>query len=261
VPKRGGDRVPTITLARRARARLSGLGLWLSVLRVREQIARRHLRGQGIEIGALSHPLRIPRGASVRYVDNWTEKELREQYPDLADEKIVAPDILDDATRLATIPDSSQDFVVANHFLEHCEDTVAALSTFLRVTKPGGVVYLAVPDKRQTFDSARPTTPLEHVLRDHELGPEVSRVEHYEEFARLVEGVPDADLPAYVAAALEDERYHMHFHVWTHETFLQLLEALRERLGFEIAEQRSHAHESIAVLRRLSPGPEEAPQS
>jgi len=92
------------------------------------------------------------------------------------------------------------------------------------------------------------------VLRDHELGPEVSRVEHYEEFARLVEGIRDDDLPAYVANALGDDRYHMHFHVWTHETFLELLDELRERLGFEIAEDRSHAHESIVVLRRLSLG-------
>jgi ubiquinone/menaquinone biosynthesis C-methylase UbiE len=200
----------------------------------------------------------MPRGASVKYVDKWSAEELREQYSDLADEKIVAPDIVDDATRLATVPDSSLDFVVANHFLEHCEDTIGTLRTFLRVTRPGGAVFLAVPDKRRTFDSARPTTSLEHVLRDHELGPEISRVQHYEEFARLVEGVSDDELPARVANALEDDRYHMHFHVWTHETFLELLDELRERLGFEIAEDRSHAHESIVVLRRssLAPGPE-----
>jgi SAM-dependent methyltransferase len=252
-----------MSLVRRLRARLSGIALRLTVLRVREQIARRHLRGRGIEIGALSHPLRMPRGASVDYVDRWSGEELRAQYPDLADEKIVEPDILDDATRLAAIADDSQDFVVANHFLEHCEDTVGALKTFLRVTRPGGVVFVAVPDKRRTFDSARPTTPLEHVLRDHELGPEASRVQHYEEFARLVEGVPDDALPAHVADALENDQYHMHFHVWTHETFLELLDALREPLGFEIAEERSHAHESIVVLRRsnAAAGPEAAPQS
>ena len=222
---------------------------------MREGIARRHLKGHGIEIGALSHPLRMPRGASVRYVDNWSEADLREQYPDLAGETIVAPDIIDDGTKLSTLADSSQDFVVANHFLEHCEDTVAVLSTLLRVTKPGGVVYVAVPDKRRSFDAPRPTTPTEHVLRDHELGPEVSRVQHYEEFARVVEGIPQGELPEYVSAALENERYHMHFHVWTHDSFLELLDALREPLGFEIAEARSNAHESIVVLRRIDSRP------
>lgn len=35
----------------------------------REDVAVAYLRGEGIEIGALDHPLRIPRGARVRYVD------------------------------------------------------------------------------------------------------------------------------------------------------------------------------------------------
>ena len=228
---------------------LSRLGLWLHVLRVREAIARRHLRGHGIEIGALSHPLRMPCGATVSYVDKWSVEDLRAQYPDLAGERIVSPDIVDDATTLATVSDNSQDFVVANHFLEHTEDPVAVLKTFLRVTKPGGIVYLAVPDKRKTFDSRRQVTSVAHVLRDHESGPEGSREGHYREFAQLVEGVSDADLSAHVAAAMEDERHHMHFHVWTHGAFLTLLDALREPLGFDVVETRSNAHESIVVLR------------
>ncbi len=111
---------------------VSRLGLWLHVLRVREAIARRHLRGHGIEIGALSHPLRMPRGATVSYVDKWSVEDLRSQYPDLAGERIVSPDIVDDATTLATVSDNSQDFVVANHFLEHTEDPVAVLKRFSR---------------------------------------------------------------------------------------------------------------------------------
>ncbi len=191
----------------------------------------------------------MPRGAAASYVDRWSLEDLHSQYPDLAGEKIVAPDIVDDATTLETVPDDSQDFVVANHFLEHTEDPVAVLKTFLRVTKPGGVVYLAVPDKRKTFDSERPVTSVAHVLSDYEDGPERSREGHYREFAQFVEGVTDADLAAHVAGAMENDRYHIHFHVWTHDAFLTLLTALREPLGFEIAEAQSNAHESIVVLR------------
>lgn len=237
-------------LPRVARERLRRLGLWLSFLRVREAIARKHLSGTGIEIGPLNLPLRIPPNATVNYVDNWTVAELRGQYPELAEQSIVSPDVIDDGTRLTKIPDRSQDFVIANHFLEHCEDMVGALATMLRVTRPGGVVFLTLPDKRRTFDAGRPTTSLEHVLRDHEAGPETSRAEHYAEFARLVEGLDDEDVPAYVTAASAEGR-HIHFHVYTHDTLVELLESLRERLGFEIVEARSHAHESVVVLRRL----------
>jgi SAM-dependent methyltransferase len=236
-------------------SRISSLGLWLRVLRVREAIARRHLRGTGIEIGALSHPLRVPSGVTVRYVDRWPLADLRRQYPDLADEEITSPDIIDDGTTLATLPDDSQDFVVANHFLEHTEDPVGTLAAFLRVTRPGGVVYVAVPDKRRTFDAERPLTSVSHVLSDHELGPEQSRRDHFEEFARLVEHVEEPALASHVEAAMGNERYHIHFHVWTHDTFLELLASVRDRLGFAIAEQRSNAHESIVVLRVL-PGQE-----
>jgi SAM-dependent methyltransferase len=235
---------------RGARERVRKIGLWLSFVRVRESIARRHLRGKGIEIGPLNLPLRTPRRATVTYVDNWTKAELREQYPELADQPIVEPDVIDDGTRLTKFADGSQDFVIANHFLEHCEDTIAALATMLRVTKPGGIVFLTVPDKRRTFDSARPTTPLVHIIRDHEIGPGASRAGHYAEFARLVEGIPEDEVPAYVANALA-ERPHIHFHVWTHETLVEQLTSLRGRLGFDIVEARSHAHESVVVLQRL----------
>src|SRR5215212_7552941 len=36
---------------------------------VREDAARRYLRGSGVEVGALHLPLRVPRTVTVRYVD------------------------------------------------------------------------------------------------------------------------------------------------------------------------------------------------
>ncbi len=42
--------------------------------------------------------------------------------------------------------DDSYDIVIANHVLEHVEDDHAALSEMDRVTKPGGFVFLSVPD-------------------------------------------------------------------------------------------------------------------
>ena len=60
---------------------------------------------------------------------------------------------------LATIPDGSQDFVIADHFIEHCQDPISALTIHFRVLKTGGILYMAVPDKRFTFDKDRPVTP------------------------------------------------------------------------------------------------------
>jgi hypothetical protein len=55
----------------------------------RAAIARRFIQGSGIEIGALHNPLRMPRGAQVRYVDRMPVAELRRQYPELEGEELV----------------------------------------------------------------------------------------------------------------------------------------------------------------------------
>src|SRR3954464_14570380 len=153
----------------------------------RRRLAKRFLRGEGLEIGALHFPLGLPRHAHARYVDRMGVEDLRREYPDLRARPLVDVDVLDDGEKLTTIPDESADFLIANHFIEHTEDPIATLRAHARVLKPGGVLYMAVPDKRSTFDIDRPITPLEHMVTDHEHGPQTSRKAHYEEWVRLVE--------------------------------------------------------------------------
>jgi predicted SAM-dependent methyltransferase len=221
------------------------------VVSARMRIAKRYLSGDGIEIGALHNPLPMPRAARVRYVDRFPVAELRSHYPELEHEPLVEVDVLDDGERLATIADSSLDFVVANHFLEHTQDPVGTLVNALRVLRPGGVFYLAVPDKRHTFDSDRPVTEFEHVLRDFDEGPEVSRREHFEEWARLVDRVPEDDVHRRAAQLMEQD-YSIHFHVWTQREALELLTTSRERLDldFEIELMERIEYEVVFVLRK-----------
>jgi SAM-dependent methyltransferase len=218
--------------------------------RKRAKLARRFLRGGGIEVGALHLPLEVPQEAEVRYVDRWPSEELRTRHPDVDVENIVPTDILDDGERLATISDASQDFVIANHFLEHCEDPIGALANMLRVLKEGGVAYLAVPDKRFIpQDLRRPRTPLAHVLQDHAAGPEGSRLHHFEEWARIVENVPEDEIAARVDELIAEE-VSIHFHVWTRRDALELLSTLGDRLGFEVEASETNGHENIFILSR-----------
>jgi predicted SAM-dependent methyltransferase len=163
-------------------------------------------------------------------------------------------DIVDDGETLRTVADGSQDFVVANHFLEHCEDTIGTLRNLLRVVRPGGVVYLSVPDKRHTFDSERASTTVEHHLRDHEDGPSGSRHAHYVD---VVQNAMKVQGDAAVAAAvldLEQRSFRIHFHCWSQTEFLQLLVELQARAGFprfDVAEFVANEREMIVVLKRL----------
>src|SRR4051794_24643687 len=154
--------------------------------RVRKQLSDRFLHGEGLEIGALHLPLALPKGAHARYVDRYSREDLRSEYPELRTHDLVQVDVVDDGETLATVPDASADFLIANHFIEHTEDPIATLGHHSRVIRPGGVLYMAVPDKRSTFDIDRPVTPLEHLIQDHEHGSQHSRSAHYEEWVRLV---------------------------------------------------------------------------
>jgi predicted SAM-dependent methyltransferase len=222
----------------------------------RWRLARRYLRGSGLEIGALHCPLRVPSGVSVRYVDRMDVAALHRHYPELPVKKLVPVDLIDDGEKLDSQADASADFIIANHFIEHTEDPLGALASHLRVIRPGGILYLAVPDRRHTFDAARPPTDIEHVVADHVEGPERSRRAHLKEWAQLVEQVAPAEVPARVHA-LQETNYSIHFHVWTTEEFTALLDhaRLKDKLPFTVEALEPNGHEFIAILRRASTKP------
>jgi SAM-dependent methyltransferase len=224
--------------------------------RARRKLADQYLRGNGIEIGALHNPL--PTSANVKYVDRLSRTELRRHYPELAAFPVVDPDIVDDGERLVKVDDSSMDFIIANHFIEHCEDPIGTLRTFAAKLRPGGTIYMAVPDKQHTFDRARPSTTFEHLQSDHADGGAASRWSHYLEFAQLA--ATSTVLPQAQAEALAhkqmDEHYSIHFHVWTKSEFQAFLESAREThlSQLTLIESITNGDEGIFILRRERQG-------
>ncbi len=191
------------------------------------------LQGDGIEIGALHNPLPLPPGARVRYVDHLPEAELRKHYPELDGQPFAPVSIIGSAQDLSTVGDASVDFVIANHLLEHLEDPVAGLKEFQRVLRPDGVLYLALPDKRRTFDRDRELTPVRHLIDEHRHGAEANRRQHYLDWATRVDKKDDTH-----AAGLLETGYSIHFHVWRGDTFLDFLVAARKEfdLDFEVVQ-------------------------
>jgi predicted SAM-dependent methyltransferase len=212
------------------------------------------LEGTGIEIGALHNPMPVDRRrATVRYVDRLPLEEQRRHYPELADHTLVAPDIIADADRLTSLADASQDFVIANHLLEHLPDAIGAMKEWYRVLRPGGILFLALPDKRLTFDKHRPRTTLAHLVADHRDRGEGSRSRHYEEYARLVHNM-EGDDAVREAARLMETSYSIHFHVWIPEDIERLIAHLRD--AFHVTWNVVHyvdstgSDEFICVLQR-----------
>jgi predicted SAM-dependent methyltransferase len=211
----------------------------------REELARAYLRGEGLEVGALNSPLPVNDITHVRYVDFETAEELRDRHVDL---NFKVPDIVDDGATLTSVPDDSQDFLIACHLIEHIEDPIGAMKNWLRVLKPGGILFLTIPDRRFTFDYYRPTTTWEHLKRDHEEGPTWSRASHFEEVIREVIGIKDDERVRQLAA---NPAKDTHFHVWTQVEMLEFVAALRRYgLDFEVEAFSAYGIEGTFVLRK-----------
>ena len=224
----------------------------------RNMIASAFLVGKGIEIGALHNPLPLPPYATVKYVDRFEKSGLYEQYPELRGLNLVSVDIVDNGESLLTFEDSSQDFIVANHFLEHCEDPIATLKTFERVLRVGGVIFLALPDKRHTFDVDRQRTTLDHLISDHINGPQLSRYTHFEEWPRHVEphfgrSYSSEEMIADRANELLEMNYSIHFHVWEPADAYELIQYITEKEGVKLSLEYFHSRsdEMLIILKKI----------
>jgi len=187
------------------------------------------LSGSGIEIGALHRPVDAPH-LRIQYVDRCTREELFDCYPELKGLPIVKTDILDDAETLRTIPSESQDFLIANHVIEHMRDPIGTLLCWQRVLKRGGRLFLAVPNRDTTFDREREITPLEHLVADHTNPDKERDFQAFLDFSRYVscrffKVKPESEYEAF-ARELEQKDYSIHFHVWDQNAFNQLLSYL-----------------------------------
>jgi hypothetical protein len=115
------------------------------------------------------------------------------------------------------------------------------------VIRPNGVLYLTLPDARETFDAPRERTTVEHLLRDHREGGHVSRHRHYKECAHLIEGHSGEILRRRVEE-MEAEDLRPHFHVWEPTTFAGFLAALE--LPFSLELLQASVGEFVVVMRK-----------
>lgn len=192
----------------------------------------RRLTGRGIEIGAFDKPLPVAPGVLVRYVDRFTTEQLRQMYPQF---NAVPVDIVDEGETLSAIESDSQDFLIASHFLEHCQNPIGAIANMLRVVRVGGRILLVIPDKDYTFDVVRDRTPFAHLLRDYAEGPSVSQREHCEEWALRIDKLEDPVEREAKVQHLIDTDWPIHYHVWNAADILELFTEARKLDGIDFA--------------------------
>lgn len=158
----------------------------------RSVLAEFYLFGNGLEIGALFNPLPIPARCTVQYVDYKSQEENRVRYPELANQTIVKTDIIDDGFILNKVENNTQDFIIANHALEHSPDPFGTLLRWMSKLKQKGIIYAAVPVATKCFDNGRSITSIDHFINDHKYFTLLDKSallkttdQHIEEFLRV----------------------------------------------------------------------------
>lgn len=219
---------------------------------LRDFAAKRYIHGTGIEIGGLHHPLKVYNNAVVKYVDRLSTEEIRKAYPNVADQPQVTVDIVDNGETLETVADGTFDFVIANHMLEHTRNPIGTVKNMLRVLKPEGILYLAIPDKRFTFDIKRDITPYEHVRRDYLESPDWSDRQHYEEWVTHVVKPGDEAAVKHHIEFLAGKAANIHFHAWTQMEIIEMFTKMKTEFGFMIEFEAilKNGHEVIVIVRK-----------
>jgi SAM-dependent methyltransferase len=120
----------------------------------------------GLEIAPAHNPV-CPKaeGWNIKTVDCVSTDELityMSNNPGNDLSKIEAVDIVWNSGALHEAIDSSLhgkfDYIVASHVFEHVPDLIGTLNSCDRLLKPGGILLLALPDRRYMFDFVRPFT-------------------------------------------------------------------------------------------------------
>ncbi|MBU2089332.1 MAG: class I SAM-dependent methyltransferase [Alphaproteobacteria bacterium] len=259
----------------------------------RPEMAQRWLSGAGLEIGALHKPTPVSPDASVAYVDYKTRQENERTYPELAAETIVETHHVGDGFVLDFIPDGSQDFLIANHALEHSPNPWGTLEVWWSKLKPAGTLYVTVPVAEKCFDKGRPISRLADMLQDRRNFLALDREaaaqateRRFREFVTISDAnirrdntMPPADPVGQAAfvearmAALRQELqqasspaammtahittinrvYDIHYHTFTPASFLRLGHAFCLSQGGRVADIRKSGGGEVIMILRKLP--------
>jgi len=130
---------------------------------------------RGIEVGALNRPIVTQLDGDVLYADHLSTEELREKYADHSD---VNANNFSDLVDVSIVTGRGSlwdaigehdkfDYIIASHVLEHIADPIGWLYGCTRILNEGGIIFLALPDKRFTFDRFRVETTTGEMLANY----------------------------------------------------------------------------------------------
>jgi SAM-dependent methyltransferase len=230
----------------------------------REQIILRGIdkAALGLEIGPSHRPVAAKRdGFNVRILDHLDAAALRNKYATHG----VDIDAIEEVDFVWTgqpldelVAGERFAWIIASHVIEHVPDLVGFLNACERILAPGGVLALAVPDKRYCFDCERensslgrvidvahaqstnhsPGTAAEYFLKVRRKGGQIAWDDRHQ---GPLEPVHDLNVAIHAMAKVRTGHYYdLHAWVFTPDSFRQIIRDLHDLRLIGLQEQHFH---------------------
>lgn len=138
----------------------------------------------GLELGACDLPTVQTHQGSCRYGDFRSSDEMSTLWGIAPDDVCRVDYVISRERKLQDQIADRFDYVIACHVVEHVPNLIGYINDLGSLLKPsgGGVIFLAIPDKRATTDATRPSTTIERVLMQHYEDTRYPTLEHIMEF-------------------------------------------------------------------------------
>ncbi len=239
-------------------------------------------KGTGLELGPLTNPIVTKDESRVYYVDHMSTADLKKKYakePVEIDQIVKVDYVIGNSSLKKAVGNNKFDYIIASHVIEHVPDVVSWLQEIASILKPNGILALAIPDKRFTFDitrqNSRPADILGAYADKYTRASSASMYDFAVEYRQQINGQEVADNKykdfskkpkRYTAKeawkmtlnnAAEKEYVDSHCHVFTPYSFLEIVKALieHELFDFEVVDFYDtvpHEIEFIVSLKKVS---------
>jgi predicted SAM-dependent methyltransferase len=214
---------------------------------------------KGLEIGPLHAPMYQKTQTNISFADYMGKDQLLTHYKGhpVDFDNIPEIDYIFDESKTITdaVKNQKFDYVIANHVFEHLPNPIRWLKEIEEILETNGLLFMAIPDKRHTFDKNRSDTNIYHLLEDyHTNNP--TNLEHILEFRTLVNGLDFKKTYSDTLKEIKNKKNtNLHFHVFSYPTFKNIIRGLLSlniinyKLGI-LEDSKKNASEMILILQK-----------
>jgi len=161
--------------------------------------------------------------------------------------------IIADTVDISIIKNNSYNFLLASHVIEHIANPIKAILEWKRIVKINGILVIIAPDMRNTYDKNRPTTEVNHIIKDYNENTSETDTTHFEEVIRLHDLSMDStvkNIKEHIKRTNNNFKNRiLHHHTFNKQSLIDILKYCNLKI---INSQTFKPYHIVVVARKIS---------